>query len=366
MNSGPGNIANVHTVNAGAVDAGLETLRRATVEAHAAGRPRLEARALLALGIALVHGCRGRDGEGATALHAALGLAEESRDLDIVTEACRELGYVEFLRARYERAEAWIGRAIAEAPDDLERAAAQGLLGAVLSDRGRTAAAVDILNEAAEIGQRAQRPRIEGWARSFLGRAHLLRGEPDLARRELSRSMEVCRLAGWMSFRPWPMALGGDVALAEGRVDEASEAFESAFAIGCQLGDPCWEGMGARGVGLVRIAKGELDEGFAWLLDARARCVRIPDAYLWIEACCLDALAVMGVRYDHAGARRWVGDLESLASRTGMREMLVRAYLHRAALGDGRAAEAVMAFRDAVDNSALPLPVGMGMVIRSK
>src|SRR5881409_529713 len=56
-------------IGAGALDAGLECLRCAIVEADATGDAALRARARVALGGALVHAARGRDEEGATALH---------------------------------------------------------------------------------------------------------------------------------------------------------------------------------------------------------------------------------------------------------------------------------------------------------
>ncbi len=165
--------------------------------------------------------------------------------------------------------------------------------------------------------------------------------------------MDVVRAAGWMTFQAWPQSLLGGVELAEGRVEQASEAFEAAFALGCQIGDPCWEGMGARGIGLVRLARGDLDEAIRWLDDARVRCVRIPDAYLWIHAHCIDTLARVAIDHGVAGADRWVSDLEAVAARTGMNELLVRAQLHRAALGMRGALDSARVFADRIDNPAV-------------
>jgi hypothetical protein len=55
-------------VAAGAIDAGLQCLRRAVVEAERCGDIALQAEALNALGGALVHAARGRDEEGAILL----------------------------------------------------------------------------------------------------------------------------------------------------------------------------------------------------------------------------------------------------------------------------------------------------------
>jgi tetratricopeptide (TPR) repeat protein len=188
---------------------------------------------------------------------------------------------------------------------------------------------------------------------TFLGRTHLLRDEQAEARKALERAMDVVRAAGWMTFQALPQSLIGSVELAEGRVEQASEAFEAAFALGCQIGDPCWEGMGARGIGLVLLARGDVDEAIRWLDDARVRCVRIPDAYLWIHAYCIDTLAQVAIDNGVAGADRWVNDLDAVAARTGMNELLVRAQLHRGALGMPGALDSARVFADRIDNPAV-------------
>ncbi|HUH16675.1 MAG TPA: BTAD domain-containing putative transcriptional regulator, partial [Methylomirabilota bacterium] len=270
-------------IAAGAIEAGLDTLRRAVADAQDSGDRGLAARALVALGEAYIHGGRGRDGEGATALHAALAVAEEIGADDLASEAWRELGYVEMLRARYDRADAWLTRALDAAPDAGLRAAALGVSGSVANDRGRTGEAIELLTRSVAEAANLEKPRLTGWAYTFLGRTHLLREELTEARAALDLAMEAARAAGWMTFIAFPQSLLGTVELAEGRIAEASDAFEAAFALGCQIGDPCWEGLGARGIGLVKIANGDVAEGIRWLDDARTRCVRIPDAYLWIH-----------------------------------------------------------------------------------
>jgi len=103
----------------------------------------------------------------------------------------------------------------------------------------------------------------------------------------------------------------------------------------------------------VLIAEGDVSEGVRWLDDARTRCVRIPDAYLWVHAYCLDALAQQGIAHGVAGVDRWVADLEAIAARTGMGELLVRALLHRDALGATGARESATVFAAGIDNPAV-------------
>ena len=340
-------------VAAGAIEAGLDTLRRAVADSQDSGDQGLAARALVALGEAYIHGGRGRDGEGATALHAAMRVAEDIGAAGLVSEACRELGYVEMLRARYDRAEIWLKRAIDEAPDAGLLAAALGVSGAVANDRGRTDEAIELLTRSAAKAATLDKPRLTGWAYTFLGRSHLLRDELTDARVALDRAVETVRAVGWMTFIAYPQSLLGAVDLAEGRIAEASDAFEAAFALGCQIGDPCWEGMGARGIGLVKVARGDVAEGIQWLDDARTRCVRIPDAYLWIHGYCLDALCEQAIAHGVKGADRWVADLEAAAARTGMNELLVRAQLHRATLGMPGALDSAAVFAARIDNPAV-------------
>jgi hypothetical protein len=111
--------------------------------------------------------------------------------------------------------------------------------------------------------------------------------------------------------------------------------------------------MGARGIGLVRLARGDVVEAIRWLDDARIRCVRIPDAYLWIHAFCIDSLAQVAIDNGVAGAERWVNDLVAVAARTGMNELLVRAQIHRAALGMPGALDSARVFADRIDNPAV-------------
>jgi len=350
-------------IAAGAIEAGLDTLRRAVGDAQDSGDRGLAARALVALGEAYIHGGRGRDGEGATALHAALAVAEEIGAEALASEACRELGYAEMLRARYDRADAWLTRALDAAPDAGLRAAALGVSGSVASDRGRTAEAIELLNRSVAEAATLDKPRLTGWAYTFLGRTHLLREELPEARASLDLALETVRGAGWMTFIAFPQSLLGAVELADGRIAEAGDAFEAAFALGCQIGDPCWEGMGARGIGLVKIAKGDVADGIRWLDDARTRCVRIADAYLWIHGYCLDALCEQAIAHDVKGADRWVSDLEAAAARTGMDELLVRAQLHRAALGMAGARESAAVFAERIDNPAVLRRVGESAAI---
>jgi hypothetical protein len=68
-------------------------------------------------------------------------------------------------------------------------------------------------------------------------------------------------------------------------------------------------------------------------MEARNRCVRLPDAWLWIEAYTLDALCSLAVEHGLPSAAAWIEALAALAARTGMRQFAATANLYAARLG---------------------------------
>lgn len=339
-------------IGAGALDAGLHCLRRAIIESDATGDAVLRARARLALGGALVHAARGRDEEGATALHEALAVGQDA-SAPIAAAACRELAYVEFLRGRHARALPWLERAATLAGgDSAEQAHIETVHGSLLSDTAHYAAAITLLQGAVLRGERAGNTKQLAYALAMLGRAWLLLGELPAAAAALDRSVRLAR-QGWTAFVPWPQSLSAEVDLLRGDVDAAADSFEQAFALGCQLGDPCWEGLAGRGLGCVARARGDSQRAFDVLRDSVERCARLPDAYLWVKGYALDALCSLATGQAMPQAPAWVKELHGLSARGGMRELTVRSHLHRAALGDRASAAAARLLARQIDNPAL-------------
>jgi len=349
-------------INAGVLDAGLQCLRRAIADADEFGDARLRVRARLALGGALVHAARGRDEEGAAALHEALALGQVAAH-GLAAAACRELGYVEMLRGSYERAIAWMDRGMELAAEDqAEQARIATVRGSILSDTAHYSAAIATLELAAAMSDAQGDLKQSIFATSMLGRAMLLRGEIDTAVGVLQVATDQSR-GLWTAFLPWPQSLLAEGELLRGRNDAAAEHFEQAFALGCQLGDPCWEGMAGRGLGMVAMARGQHEQAKVILLDALVRCTRLPDGYLWAKAHTLDALCKLGTVASMPQTRQWTDDLMTLASRTGMRELVASACLHQAALGDSSALRAARAMASEIDNPLLQARAEEGLPI---
>jgi DNA-binding SARP family transcriptional activator len=341
-------------ITAGAVQAGIDCLRRAAADAEACGDAGVQGQALVALGSALVHAVRGRDEEGALVLHEAIWLATEAGDRDTAVTAHRELGFVEVQAGRRRTAEAWLARAEALDPTDDQLAAILGVRGMNASDMGDYPAAFRHLERSVERAEHGGDHRQQAWSLSVLARAHLLRDERSQAMVAIDRSLALVHEQRWMAFLPWPEALKGELDLRAGRVEDAAQGFEHAFALACQLGDPCWEGMAARGLGLLHATAGDHAAATAWLAEANTRCNRVTDRYQWVRAYVLDATATTALeRHDEVEARRLVDLLASLAARGDMRELVVRAHLHRGRLGDPTALASARLLAAGIDNPAL-------------
>jgi DNA-binding SARP family transcriptional activator len=346
--------AGAAAVSAGAPEAGIARLRGAAGSARQQGDPELLARSLIELGRALVHACRGRDEEGAAALHEGSSLAEEIGERRLAATGWRETGWIQFLRGRYDRAEATLARATELADgDEAELAWIEVILGTCRSDVGDYARAAELLRSSIARAESARSAEAEVFGRSMLGKLHVLRGELADAADLLDLTLVLVDTHVLTSFRPWPESFRAEVDLLNGDVDSADRAFEHAFALGCEVGDPCWESVAARGRGLVAVARGEIERGLELLEEAPRLCRRLPDTYLWIEAYSLDALCRVAVEHDRESAARRVDELEAIAARRGLRELLARASLHRARLGDPGALENARTLAAQVDNSAL-------------
>lgn len=224
--------------------------------------------------------------------------------------------------------------------------------GAVLSDQARYGDSLVQLRLAADLARQAGERRQTLYAESMTGRVLLLTGDHGAAEPLLERTVTQARQS-WTAFLPWPQALAAELQLQRGCTDEAAAQFEEAFALGCHLGDPCWEGLAGRGLGLVAATRGEPERARTLLLDAIRRCMRFPDTYLWARVHALESLCGLAVAQAWPEAHAWVDELLVLSQRSGMQELAARAHLHSGHLGR-RAALAVAAeLARGIDNPSL-------------
>lgn len=338
---------------AGASAAGLERIRSACAAARAHGEPEMLAGALISLGGALVHGARGTDEEGTAALHEGVVIAERSGYSQLAATGWREIAWVQFLRARYRRAEESAARATALADDEENLAWAEVIVGMGRMDTGDYATAGELLRSSVRRAHRTGTAQLTAFTLSALGRYHWARGDVDAARTAFDDALAVVELRGLTAFRPWPESSRGEIDLRDGNLESARRRFEHAYAIGREVGDPCWQSVAMRGLGLVAEAEGDVERGLACLLQAPRLCRRLPDTYLWIEAYGLDALCAFGVSHGAESVALWIDELGAVAAERGMRELLLHAAVYRARLGEPGALGVAQSLAEQVDNPAV-------------
>lgn len=313
-------------VNAGAVDAGLRSLQGAVVAARALRDTSLLARALVSLGSSLIHGVRGVDQEGLAMLHEAVPLTREIGDPSLAVTARREIGYVDFLRGRYNRAAHWLGEAREAADHD-----APGLgwvdlyAGAAADDIGDTSRAERLLSSAAGLAAAEDDQRLEAFTLTMQGRHHLLSGRVEEADGCLQQALPVVRSLDWTAFRAFPEALLAEAVRRTGNLSRGRDLAEHALAMGEQVGDPCWESLALRTLGLLNVDSGDLDRGVEILEQAPARCRRLPDTWRWIEMWGYAALLDVGDQHGLAARPTWRAYLETESTAMGMHPLAERA-----------------------------------------
>jgi tetratricopeptide (TPR) repeat protein len=281
----------------------------------------------LELGKGLVHSVRGFDDEGAILLRRCTELAGVHGYAEVAAAGFRELGYVEALAGRRPSAADYLRSAldVARTPDEL--AAIHAFVGFNLVDWGKVEDGLGHYAIALDKARTAADRQREIWSLGLGARAQIAIGDIDVADRWLRDCLRLVDEQQWVAFRPWPVALLGEAAIRRQEKPAAQRSsLEEAFALSCQLRDPCWEGAVARSLALGFVAEGDLETALGWLDDARRRCVRETDVYAALEveivASKVEVMRALGHGSESmALAREWL----SLAARTHMDAHATRA-----------------------------------------
>lgn len=271
-------------LSAGAVDAGVDCLRRAVADAEDCQHKALQATALLELGTALVHSVRGYDDEGSILLGQSIELAQRCGSRQIAITAFRELGYVEALAGRRPAAANYLGSAARLAEDADSLAGIHAVMGFNLVDWGKVDEGLKHYDLSLEYARSAQNRRREIWSLGLGGWGQLAAGSVDKAHAWLTDCLSLVADLNWISFRPWPLAVLSETKLRQDTKPKALRSdLEDAFALSCQLGDPCWEAAVARALALSYAADDDLTRAMEWLVEAHHRCVRETDKFAALQ-----------------------------------------------------------------------------------
>ncbi|MGI9522325.1 MAG: BTAD domain-containing putative transcriptional regulator, partial [Hyphomicrobiaceae bacterium] len=225
-------------VSAGAVDAGLDCLRRAAEEAEMSGERHLLASALLELGTSLIHAVRGFDDEGALALQNAADIANDIGSSETGAKAFCELGYSEALAGRRPLAANYLNKAMtfARGNDDC-LASINAFTGFNLVDWGQIENGVSHYYQALEHARIADNRRREIWTLGIGSWGVLRAGRPHEARDWLIKCLDMCDDVRWLAFRPWAVAMLAEVKLTMHEIGNSAQSdLEEALALSNQLG----------------------------------------------------------------------------------------------------------------------------------
>jgi DNA-binding SARP family transcriptional activator len=314
-------------LSAGAADAGIDCLRRAVGDAETIKGGPLRAKATLELGTALVHSVRGYDDEGAVLLLQSTELARTASDQGIAAAGFRELGYVEALAGRRPAAARYLAQALDLAQDRNDLAGVHAITGFNLVDWGRVTEGLAHFELALDHARSANNGRREIWTLGLGGWGLLAAGRLADADQWLNDCLALVEQQRWIAFRPWPVAILGESRLRqEASPPQLRPELEQAFALSCQVHDPCWEAAVARTLALTYAAENDLPQALSWLSEAGRRCTRETDGYAALQVAILADQAEICRRQGRAEAadafgREWVG----LAARTHMDAHVERA-----------------------------------------
>ncbi|HEX9228515.1 MAG TPA: SARP family transcriptional regulator, partial [Arthrobacter sp.] len=338
------------SLSAGAVDRGLDQLRLAVVLAQRTADRHLVAESLVTLAGALIHQAGGRGAEVADFLHRALSAEAPDGVSRTAAAAYRELGYLSVQRGVPDRAAGWLDRAMQAAegiPEEQARILAiQGMLA---SDTAHYGDAVAAFAESRRLAKSVRNRRQLAFSEALLGRVHLLRGDLELAAAALDRALDGVAAEHWTAFEPFVAGVRGETYLAAGRLEEAADLIDRAWVMAELAGDHCYLALAAGAEAQLFLAHGDLAAAEHWI----DRGLEPKPWYLWYTARLLDVAAEVTIATGSPRSAQFTERLARLASRSGMREFVVRAQSHRAALGDEAAAQSVPWLAKEIDNPAL-------------
>ncbi|MDP9695452.1 UNVERIFIED_ORG: DNA-binding SARP family transcriptional activator [Arthrobacter globiformis] len=347
------------SLSAGAVDRGLDQLRLAVVLAQRTPDRHLLAESLVTLAGAMIHQAGGRGAEVADFLHRALSAEAPTAKAPLekydgasptTAAAYRELGYLSVQRGVPDRAAGWLERAGAAAagfPEEQARVLAiQGMLA---SDTARYGDAVEALTASVRLAREARNRRQLAFSSALLGRVWLLRGELEPAAEALDRALGWILTEHWTAFEPFVAGVRGETYLAAGDLEAAAEMIDRSWVMADLAGDHCYMALAAGAEARLFLAHGDLAAAQHWV----DRGMEPKPWYLWYSARLLDVAAEVAITARSERAVEVVERLGALASRSGMREFVVRAQSHHALLGDGAAAQAVPWLAKEIDSPAL-------------
>jgi hypothetical protein len=177
----------------------------------------------------------------------------------------------------------------------------------------------------------------------------VLRSEHAQAADVLDIALEQLSHQGWTAFQPWPTAFRAEAAIGLGHLETARGLLDHAWVLATENNDHCWMATVAHGQAVLALAEGRPLEAKQWCEQGLAPA----PWYLWPHARLLDVACSIALSTVPATAAELIARLTRLAGRGSMRDLLVRAHLHRAQAGSRTALAAAQGIAEGIEDPAL-------------
>lgn len=174
------------------------------------------------------------NGDFASALEAAAQvqtIGGAIGDPQLLACAAWTTGWIEATRGDWEAGVAACQRSLYQLPDPLNRAFAMGALGYAYLEKGDTAEAVSLLENAARWMHQMQRHRLHGLYTTLLGKASLIQGDLDKANDLALQGLTLCRETDYRFGIGWAQCVLGQIALTRRTLTPAARHVREALAI---------------------------------------------------------------------------------------------------------------------------------------
>ncbi|MBT2550972.1 SARP family transcriptional regulator [Arthrobacter sp. ISL-65] len=335
---------------AGAVDRAMDQLRTAGELAERTGRNDLRAETLIALAGGLIHSVGARGAAVDALLHKSLTLLPKDEASPLTAAAYCDLGWLSSLRGTPESAIRWLDRA-ERCSEGLPKEQAK-----ILTARGMTELNTarygpghGALDASVELAVMTGDRRQEAIAMAMNGHGYLLQGNLGRAAAVLDKALAVVSSEHWTAFAPFVEALRGAAYLAEGKLDEATDYIDHATVLASLTGNNAFMIVSADAQARLHLALGESRIAQQHIHQVQG----LSPGWVWAGGRLMDTACEVALATQSPEASVRASRLTELASRSGMRELVVRAHSHRGVLGDAEAAEAVPFLARGIDNPAL-------------
>jgi DNA-binding SARP family transcriptional activator len=332
---------------AGAVDRAMDQFRTARELAERTGRNDLRAESLIALAGGLIHSVGARGAAVDALLHESLTFLPKDEVSPLSAAAYRYLGWLSCLRGTPESAIRWLDRAETCAEGlPAEQSKILAARGVTELDTAHYRSGHDALLASEELAVTTGDRRQAAIAMALSGRGYLLQGNLGRAAAVLDKVLDVVSSEHWTAFAPFVETLRGEVFLAEGKLDEATDYIDHATVLANLTGDMMFS---ASAQAKLHLALGDTRLAQHHIHQVQGLSTR----WMWARGRLMDTACEVALATQSPEAAVLAAGLTKLASRSGMRELVVRAHSHRGVLGDSAAAEAVPFLAKDIDNPAL-------------